>query len=158
MAETVNVRSTEAINEVHAALQRLQEEMREAIMAARLAAQNEREWIRERQRHWQRRVSSLAEELIEAEAALARCRSSRRVAGSDGCRAIADWAERTRRALADAESQLRTVRHWESVIDERITAFERRARILARELTSRVPLATTELTRLTDLLDGYADR
>lgn len=158
MSETVNVGSIEAIEELRAALLRLREETQESIVAARLAAQSHREWLIERQWHWQRRVIALAEELIEAEAALARCRGSRRTAGSDGCRAIADWTDRTRRSLWDAENELRTVRHWGSVVDAHIASFERRARSLARELTNRLPLAATELTRLTDLLDGYAAR
>jgi hypothetical protein len=158
MSETVNVRSIDAIEELRAALIQLREETQEAVTAARLAAQTEREWLLERQQHWQRRVTSLAEELLEAEAALARCRGSRRAAGSDGCRAIADWTERARRALWEAEGELRTVRHWRSVVDERSTSFERRARVLTRELTQRVPFAATELTRLSELLDGYAAR
>lgn len=158
MAETVNVSSIEAIEELRAALLQLRDEAHEAMVAARLAARADREWLIERQQHWQRRVTGLAEELIEAEAALARCRSSRRTAGSDGCRTIADWADRTHRALWDAESELRAVRYWRSVVDAHIDSFERRARILTRELTNRVPLAATELQHLTDLLNGYAAR
>lgn len=155
MQEIVDVRSFDAIDELRTALLRLHEETQEAVVAARQAAQAEREWLSERQQHWQHRVTRLAEELVEAEAALARCRSGRRTAGSDGCRAIADWTERTRRALWEAEGELRTVRHWRSIVDERVTGFERRARILSRELTKRVPIAAAELSRLADLLERY---
>jgi len=156
MPEAVNVRSVEAIEELRVDLLRLRETTQESVIAARRSVQAEREWLIERQRHWQRRVTNLAEELLEAEAALARCRSSRRTAGSDGCRAIEEWTERTRRALWEAEGELRTSRHWRSVVEERCASFEQHARVLMRELTQRVPLAATELTRLTDLLDGYA--
>jgi len=158
MSETVNVRSIDAIEELRAALLRLREATQEALVAARVAMQAEREWLLERQQHWQRRVTSLSEELIEAEAALARCRGNRRASGSDGCRAVADWTERTRRALWEAEDELRNVRRWRSVIDERSASFERRARVLTRELTERVPLAAAQMTTLTDLLDGYSAR
>jgi hypothetical protein len=154
--EIVDIRSIEAIEELRTALLRLREETQAAVVAARQAAQAEREWLIERQRHWQHRVTRLAEELVEAEAALARCRSGRRTAGSDGCRTIADWTERTRRALWEAEGELRNVRHWRSIVDERVAGFERRARVVTRELTRRVPLAATELSHLVDLLERYA--
>lgn len=158
MSEVVNVGSIEAIAELRTALLRLREVTQESMVAARRAADTNREWLIERQGHWQRRVTALAEELVEAEAALARCRGSRRIAGSDGCRAIADWTDRTRRALWEAEGELRTSRHWGSVVDAHIASFERRARILTRELSQRVPLAATELVHLADLLNGYAAR
>lgn len=156
MSETVNVRSIEAIEAFRAALFQLRDEAREAVVAARLSAQANREWLAERHQHWQRRVTALAEELVEAEAALARCRSSHRTAGSDGCRAIADWTDRARHALWEAEGELRNVRHWATVVDECIASFERRAHVLTRELTDRVPLAATKLSGLTDRLDEYS--
>jgi hypothetical protein len=158
MSDAVNVGSIEALAEFRTALLRLREATQESMVAARLTAQSNREWLIERQRHWQRRVTALAAELVEAEAALVRCRGSRRTAGSDGCRAIEDWTDRTRRALWEAEGELRTARHWGSVVDTQIASFERRARILTHELSQRVPLAATELTHLTDLLGGYAAR
>jgi FtsZ-binding cell division protein ZapB len=158
MSETVNVGSIDAIEELRAALLRLREETQASLTAARLALQAERDWLSERQQHWQHRVTTLAEELLEAEAALTRCRGSRRAAASDGCRAIAEWTERTRRALWEAEVELRNVRHWRSVVDERGENFERRARVMTHELTQRIPLAATELTQLADLLNGYAAR
>ncbi|HVX30034.1 MAG TPA: hypothetical protein VHA53_06100 [Nitrolancea sp.] len=156
MPETVKVGSIEAIAELRTALVRLREETQASVVAARLAAQAHREWLNERQQHWQRRVTNLSEELVEAEAALARCRSRRRSANGEGCQSIADWTERTRRTLWQAEHELRTVRQWASLVDERIAGFERRARVLTSELTRRLPLATAELTERIDLLEEYA--
>jgi len=153
MAEKVHVQTSQAIDDLRAALVQFRGEAEAALREMEAAIQHVLQYLSERETHWKRQVMRREEEHKKALAVLATCRSRVSRDPKTGrtyvppCTKEQEWGMRARVELERARAALRTVREWRKLVEQTAEDYRRQERRLAAHLAENVPKATARLER-----------
>ena len=148
---SANIKAIQALEAMRSALLKFKADAADSLNAMLSESRRTKEWLQERQRHWQKEIRRRIESLQQAQADLTYCQCN-----DCDCSWEVRMVKRAQQDLDDAEQQLRAVQlHLKQVCNAH-DEFEREARRLNNMLERELLQGTTLLTRSFETLSNYA--
>lgn len=152
-------------DELKAALTKFESEAGDSVSSAERAIQETRNWLEERFEHWSSEVNRRKRELEHAQDALKRCQSSAQSSNSQekkeqqkDCSAEAHAVVQAKRALEEAEANLKVTKKWKDDFANRESNFRMKAHSFTKFVNSEVASGKNEIQGLKDVLDLYTGK
>jgi hypothetical protein len=159
MSLSAQVRSIQALEDLKGAPGRFGGEAQMALQAAELEIRRTLDWLQERLNYWRSEVQRRREEVRQAEADLARCRTSGYY--EDGryhapdCSAEERALRQAQVRLREAEAELQNVQRWMKAVGEAVDTYRTQAQRLGRLIAIDLPKANAFLERKIAELQAY---
>jgi hypothetical protein len=155
MPDRAHVTSVDAIEAFRASLIVYLSQARPTLEEVSADVQRMRGWLEGEQRtHWDNEMRRRKRALEEAQAALFSSKLSR-MREPSAAEQIA--AQRTKRAVDEAEAKLRIVKQWNRVFDNRVDPLVKQMEKLQTVLAHDMVQAVAFLTQAIQTLDAYAE-
>jgi len=153
---SANVHSTQALQELKAALQQYSAETQAAMTAANAEIQRTQAWLAERLAHWQRECRQREAVVREAATLLARCQATRDRDRPIDCSRYAEALRQAEGRLREAVAELQTVQRWMGQIQQSVQQTELQMRRLVVAVAHELPKANALLEGMLGALAGYS--
>lgn len=154
MSQSANVRSIEALRELHHAMMRYHYDTLTILDAVRAEIRRTCDWLEERRYYWQNELRRREEYLRRARESLSRCESKSKVGICINERAAVREAQRM---VDEATSELRTVKDHINRVNNAINIYQAKANRLKDSLQSELLKGVALLNTSSDILTAYVN-
>jgi len=156
MNDTADVRSIEALREMHAAVCKFRTEAADGLASAELSIRRAGDYLVEKLQFWQAAIRKCEEEVFQAKQEL----KQRQYVGFDGrvpdCTVQEQNLKRAQGRLRYAQEKVETVRRWMTKLPNHVSeVYAGPARHLGATLESELPRALAILERRIMALEAY---
>ncbi len=159
MKRSANITSVEVIRAFTPALQKFEEEVRDALVNLTLELRRAVDWLEhDRTRYWPHQLRRASQQVAEARGALERCEMAIRPEDKRGCYEEKKQLQKALSRHRLCEQKIELVKHWIQVVRHESDEFEGQIAKMSDMMDVDVPRAVATLQRMAAALDRYVQR